>query len=118
WRKGEQSGHIQEVRAIFINCEENSLLIRVVQHGDAACHEGYRSCYYRRLQPDDTYETIAERLFDPTEVYAGAHSQQSIAASHEDALVSSSSSSSSDAASLLETLLHQLYGVYTYLRDH
>src|SRR5205085_10726873 len=54
WRKGEQSGNVQEVRDIFVNCEENSLLIKVVQHGNAACHMGYRSCYYRRLQPGDT----------------------------------------------------------------
>ena len=59
WRKGEQSGHVQEVRAIFVNCEENSLLLRVIQHGAGACHMGYRSCYYRRLQPDGTYETVA-----------------------------------------------------------
>src|SRR3984893_4099551 len=72
WRKGEQSGNVQEVRDIFVNCEENSLLIKVVQHGVAACHMGYRSCYYRRLQPDDTYETVAERLFDPEIVYSGA----------------------------------------------
>ena len=65
WRKGEQSGNVQEVRDIFVNCEENSLLIRVVQHAGAACHTGYRSCYYRRLLPDNTYETIAERVFDP-----------------------------------------------------
>mgnify|MGYP003622993806 CR=1 FL=1 len=70
WHKGEQSGNVQEVRAIFINCEENSLLIRVVQHGDAACYEGYASCYYRCLQPDDSYETVAERLFDPAVVYS------------------------------------------------
>ncbi len=57
WRKGEQSGHTQEVRAIYVNCEENSLLIRVTQHGGAACHTGYRSCYYRRLLPDGSYET-------------------------------------------------------------
>ena len=69
WRKGEQSGNVQEVRVIFVNCEENSLLIRVVQHGEAACHEGYRSCYYRRLLPDDSYETMAERIFDPEIVY-------------------------------------------------
>ncbi len=69
WRKGEQSGNVQEVRAIFLNCEENSLLIRVVQHGDAACHDGYKSCYYRRLLPNDTYQTIVERVFDPAEVY-------------------------------------------------
>ncbi len=73
WRKGEQSGNIQEVRDIFVNCEENSLLIRVVQHGEAACHTGYRSCYHRRFLPDDTYETIAERLFDPAVVYGIAH---------------------------------------------
>jgi phosphoribosyl-AMP cyclohydrolase len=69
WRKGEQSGHAQQVRDIFVNCEENSLLIRVVQLGNAACHEGYRSCYYRRLLPDDRYETVAERIFDPEVVY-------------------------------------------------
>ncbi|MBV9257219.1 MAG: phosphoribosyl-AMP cyclohydrolase, partial [Ktedonobacteraceae bacterium] len=50
WHKGEQSGNVQEVRNIFINCEENSLLIQVVQHGSAACHDGYSSCYYRRLR--------------------------------------------------------------------
>ena len=69
WRKGEQSGNVQQVRSIFLNCEENSLLIRVVQHGGAACHDGYKSCYYRRLLPNDTYQTIAERVFDPAEVY-------------------------------------------------
>src|SRR6266496_1856407 len=63
-RKGEQSGHVQEVRDIFVNCEENSLLIRVVQHGDAECYEGYGRCYYRRLLKDDRYETVADRIFD------------------------------------------------------
>ncbi len=69
WRKGERSGNVQKVREIFVNCEENSLLIRVIQHGDAACHEGYHSCYYRLLLPDDRYETVAERIFDPEIVY-------------------------------------------------
>jgi len=93
WRKGEQSGNVQEVRAIFVNCEENSLLIRVVQHGDAACHTGHRSCYYRRLLPDGTYETVAERLFDPDVVYGTSNAS-------------------------LEAKLRQLYGIYLYLRDH
>src|SRR6266516_6587684 len=79
WRKGEQSGNEQEVRDIFVNCEENSLLIKVVQHGNAACHMGYHNCYYRRLQPDDTYETVAERLFDPEIVYRAAQRQSPIA---------------------------------------
>jgi phosphoribosyl-AMP cyclohydrolase len=69
WHKGEQSGNVQAVRSIFLNCEENSLLIRVVQHGGAACHDGYKSCYYRRILPNDTYQTIAERVFDPVDVY-------------------------------------------------
>ena len=92
WRKGEQSGNAQEVRSILINCEENSLLIRVTQRGGAACHTGYRSCYYRRLLPDGSYETIAERVFDPDEVYS--------------------------KAAPLEKAMRQLYGVYIYLRDH
>src|SRR5579859_5808429 len=96
WRKGEHSGNVQEVRDIFVNCEENSLLIRVIQHGDAACHTGYRSCYYRRLLPDGTYETVAERIFDPDVVYSEA----------------------AQLSAPLEKAMRQLYGVYIYLRDH
>jgi phosphoribosyl-AMP cyclohydrolase len=99
WRKGEQSGNVQEVRAIFVNCEENSLLIRVIQHGNAACHTGYRSCYYRRLLPDDSYETVAERVFDPEVVYGTTPVGAQFIAP-------------------LEATLRQLYGVYLYLRDH
>ena len=100
WRKGEQSGNTQQVRAIYVNCEENSLLIRITQQGGAACHTGYRSCYYRRLLPDGSYETIAERVFDPDEVYnAPARVPAQLAAS-------------------LETAMRQLYNVYIYLRDH
>src|SRR5437763_1304766 len=69
WRKGEQSGNTQEVRAIFVKCEENSLLLRVVQHGGAACHDGYRSCYYRRLLRNGTIEFVAEGVFDPAGLY-------------------------------------------------
>jgi phosphoribosyl-AMP cyclohydrolase len=69
WHKGEQSGNFQDVRAIFVNCEENSLLIRVFQHGGAACHEGYHSCYHRRLLPNGQYELVDERIFNPEDVY-------------------------------------------------
>jgi phosphoribosyl-AMP cyclohydrolase len=115
WRKGEQSGNVQEVRAIFVNCEENSLLIRVVQQGGAACHTGYRSCYYRQLLPDDTYETIAERIFDPNIVYASAAqnaAQKFLIADEYNAYTQT------DEASTLETYMRQLYGAYLYLRDH
>ncbi|MFL5691410.1 MAG: phosphoribosyl-AMP cyclohydrolase [Ktedonobacteraceae bacterium] len=115
WRKGEQSGNVQEVRAIFVNCEENSLLIKVVQHGAAACHMGYRSCYYRRLQDDDTYETVNERLFDPEIVYSGT--QSAADAANEDFLIAVGYTHQ-QAQKKLEAELRQLYGVYLYLRDN
>ena len=102
WRKGEQSGNVQEVRDIFVNCEENSLLMRVIQHGEAACHEGYRSCFHRRLLPDDSYETVAERIFDPDNVYGQSQISRAKA----------------QLGVELEKKLRQLYGVYLYLRDH
>ena len=107
WHKGEQSGNVQEVRAIFVNCEENSLLIRVIQHGNAACHMGYTSCYYRRLLPDGTYETVAERVFDPETVYGNAQESEK-----KDAGVGS------QFTAPLETAMRQLYNVYLYLKDH
>ena len=103
WRKGEQSGHTQEVRAIYVNCEENSLLMRVVQHGEAACHTGYRSCYYRQLLPDGSYETVAERVFDPEAVYA----KQNI----------DSPDVGAQFIAPLESAMRALYDVYLYLRD-
>ncbi|MDQ2713573.1 MAG: phosphoribosyl-AMP cyclohydrolase [Chloroflexota bacterium] len=113
WRKGEQSGNSQEVRAIFVNCEENSLLIHVIQHGVAACHEGYRSCYYRRLLPDGTHETVAERLFNPATVYNTGPLVLSSAAD-----TASSAGVGENECQDLENKLHQLYGAYIYLRDH
>jgi phosphoribosyl-AMP cyclohydrolase len=68
WRKGENSGHEQIVEEILINCEQNSLLIHVRQIG-AACHDGYSTCYYRRLEPDGSLSVQRERVFDPATVY-------------------------------------------------
>jgi len=68
WMKGESSGHTQEVRAIYIDCDKDTLVIEVVQHG-GACHNGYYSCFYRRLNDQGEWEITAERLFDPAEVY-------------------------------------------------
>src|SRR5256712_6655781 len=115
WRKGEQSGNVQEVQAIFVNCEENSLLIRVVQHGGAACHEGYRSCYYRRLLPDGTYEIVAEQVFDPEEVY---QRPQTTSISPEQNFPADDKVARAEIQEKLEAALLQLYGVYLYLRDH
>lgn len=71
WQKGETSGHVQKVRDIFVNCELNSLLIDVDQVG-AVCHDGYPTCYYRRLEDDNGLETIRDRWFDPEDVYDSA----------------------------------------------
>lgn len=70
WRKGEESGNVQEVREIFFDCDADTLLIKVHQIGGAACHEGYRSCFFRRLVPaSGAVETVGERIFDPATVY-------------------------------------------------
>ncbi len=115
WRKGEQSGHVQEVRAIFVNCEENSLLIRVMQHGEAACHTGYRSCYHRRLLPDGSYETIAERIFDPDAVY-GAQGTRATARVPAQPGILPRPYKEREAADL-EAAMRTLYNIYLYLRD-
>jgi len=68
WRKGEESGNHQEVHGIYVDCDRDTILIKVHQHGGAACHEGYRSCFYRRRE-DEGWQRIGERVFDPAEVY-------------------------------------------------
>jgi len=70
WRKGEESGHVQEVRAVLIDCDADTILLKVNQIGGAACHEGYRSCFFREIVPDGT-RVIGERVFDPATVYGG-----------------------------------------------
>ena len=70
WMKGESSGHIQEVQAIYTDCDADTLLIEVKQHG-AACHEGYFSCFFRRLGGDGDWQVVGKRLFDPEQVYKG-----------------------------------------------
>jgi len=120
WRKGEQSGHVQAVRAIFVNCEENSLLIRVQQVEDAACHMGYRSCYYRQLLPNDTYETVAERVFDPEVVYSpiGESSPLPEVSSNIFPIAIDYTIPDKKLNYQLETTMRQLYNAYLYLRDH
>jgi len=68
-KKGETSGHTQAVKAIFIDCEGNSLVIRVGQKV-AACHTGHFTCYFTKYNPQtDTTETIGEKVFEPKDVY-------------------------------------------------
>ncbi len=68
WRKGEESGHVQEVREIAIDCDADTILLKVHQIGGAACHEGYRSCFFRRVT-GGRLEIVGERVFDPEKVY-------------------------------------------------
>lgn len=68
WKKGEQSGHIQRVREIYVDCDGDTILLKVDQSGGAACHEGYESCFYRQWQNGDL-KVIGQRVFDPSEVY-------------------------------------------------
>jgi phosphoribosyl-AMP cyclohydrolase len=68
WRKGEESGNIQRVREIYVDCDADTVLLKVNQVGGAACHEGYASCFFRQLTPGGL-KIIADRVFDPKEVY-------------------------------------------------
>jgi phosphoribosyl-AMP cyclohydrolase len=68
WRKGEESGHVQLVQGIYVDCDNDTILLKVVQLGGAACHEGYKSCFFRQIDGDQ-WKVIAERVFDPATVY-------------------------------------------------
>ncbi len=68
WRKGEESGNVQHVREIFVDCDADAVLLKVEQAGGAACHEGYPSCFFRKITPQGI-EVVSERVFDPKEVY-------------------------------------------------
>lgn len=70
WVKGEESGHTQEVKAVYYDCDADALLIKVDQKV-AACHEGYRSCFFRKIDGPEAKDShvIAERLFDPKATY-------------------------------------------------
>jgi phosphoribosyl-AMP cyclohydrolase len=78
WLKGESSGHIQDVKEIYVDCDMDAIILKVAQTG-AACHEGYYSCFFRKLEinnepniekiSDEDLTLIAERLFDPKDIY-------------------------------------------------
>ncbi len=74
WRKGETSGNVQKVRELLVDCDQDALWLRVEQIGGAACHTGFRSCFYRRALCTEDGEVrlerrIEERVFDPSSVY-------------------------------------------------
>jgi phosphoribosyl-AMP cyclohydrolase len=67
WRKGEESGHVQRVLAVLVDCDADTILLKVEQQG-AACHEGYRTCFFRRVT-NEGVQVVGERLVDPAKVY-------------------------------------------------
>jgi phosphoribosyl-AMP cyclohydrolase len=68
WLKGETSGHVQLIHTILVDCDEDTVVFQVEQQGDAACHTGHRSCFFRKVV-DEALVTVGEKLFDPESVY-------------------------------------------------
>jgi len=68
WVKGESSGNVQFVKEILVDCDEDTVVLKIEQVGDAACHEGYRSCFFRRVDGDGL-TVVGTRVFDPKTVY-------------------------------------------------
>jgi len=68
WVKGETSGHVQRVKEIRTDCDDDTVLLKVEQIGGAACHTGHRSCFYKKIE-DGSIRIIGEPMFNPKEVY-------------------------------------------------
>ena len=69
WTKGLTSGHVQLVKEIRIDCDDDTVLLKVEQVGGAACHTGYRSCFYKHVDENQNVDVVGEPVFDPKEVY-------------------------------------------------
>lgn len=117
WHKGGSSGHVQHVRSISVNCDRNSLLIRVQQIG-AVCHDGYATCYYRDMLEDGSLAITQERLFDPRDVYGDGFGLARLTQlwwgaydwlrSHDLSQVSGTSQLLRDGTSVIERIQHEL----------
>jgi phosphoribosyl-AMP cyclohydrolase len=68
WRKGEESGHFQTVHAVYLDCDADTILLKVSQVG-AACHEGFPTCFFRQVRADGSFQIVQERLKNPGEIY-------------------------------------------------
>jgi len=69
WLKGESSGHVQLIREILVDCDQDTVVFKVEQLGGAACHKGYHSCFFRKVAGDNL-QTFGVKVFDPAVVYA------------------------------------------------
>ena len=68
WKKGETSGHVQNVKEIRVDCDNDTILLKVDQIGGAACHKGYKSCFFSKVKDNDL-KIVEAKVFDPKEVY-------------------------------------------------
>ncbi|MCL5267231.1 MAG: phosphoribosyl-AMP cyclohydrolase [Bacteroidetes bacterium] len=68
WHKGEESGNVQNVKDIYLDCDGDALVLKIEQVGGAACHTGHRTCFYRKLQDGELVE-VDSPVFDPDKVY-------------------------------------------------
>ena len=70
WHKGGTSGHVQKIKEIFVDCDSDTVLFKVEQVGGAACHTGYQSCFYQKVDSNGKITVDDEKVFDPKEVYS------------------------------------------------
>lgn len=75
WRKGEDSGHVQVLHGVYLDCDNDSLIYKVEQLGGIACHTGRSSCYFQRLDDQGQWQTVTAVLKDPDEIYAPRQDQ-------------------------------------------
>ena len=70
WKKGEESGHVQQVKQILVDCDQDCLILKVTVDA-GQCHVGYQSCFYRALKPssEKNLELIAQKVYDPEATY-------------------------------------------------
>jgi phosphoribosyl-AMP cyclohydrolase len=69
WHKGGTSGHVQRLKEVFVDCDNDTVLFRVEQVGGAACHTGYESCFYQKVNQTGDVTIVGEKIFDPEKVY-------------------------------------------------
>lgn len=74
WTKGETSGHVQYVKEIRVDCDHDTILLKVEQKGGAACHKGYESCFFSRVDENDL-KIVESKVFDPKKVYKDKESK-------------------------------------------
>ncbi|MCK5311919.1 MAG: phosphoribosyl-AMP cyclohydrolase [Desulfobacteraceae bacterium] len=69
WKKGETSGNMQHIKELRIDCDNDTILIKVEQKGGAACHLGFKSCFFRKIDKNGSIKIVESRIFDPATVY-------------------------------------------------